>query len=73
MKHKIRQQIFCFSTNKILCFITNHFNKHDFIENQAKLDFFDMLERSLKAKKLSKKLAHIQLPELQWVVPLSPN
>jgi hypothetical protein len=32
--------------------MTNRFNKHDFIENQAKLDFFDnlvdMLERSLK-------------------------
>jgi hypothetical protein len=31
--------------------MTNRFNKHDFIENQAKLDifgnFFDILERSL--------------------------
>jgi hypothetical protein len=33
MKHKIRQQI--------LCFMINRFNTHDFIENQAKLDFFD--------------------------------
>jgi hypothetical protein len=30
--------------------MTNSFNKHDFIENQAKLDFFDMLERNLKKK-----------------------
>jgi hypothetical protein len=32
--------------------MTNRFNKHDYIENQAKLDivdnFFDMLERSLR-------------------------
>ena len=26
--------------------MTNLFNKHNFIENQAKLDFFDMLERN---------------------------
>jgi hypothetical protein len=25
----------------------NRFNKHDFIGNQAKLNFFEMLERSL--------------------------
>ena len=27
--------------HRILCFMTNRFNKHDFIENQAKLDIFD--------------------------------
>jgi hypothetical protein len=25
--------------------MTNRFNKHDFIENQANLDIFDMLEQ----------------------------
>jgi hypothetical protein len=49
MKHKTRQQI--------LCFMTNSFNKNDFIENQAKLDifdnFFDMLERSLTLQNIA--------------------
>jgi hypothetical protein len=44
MKHKILLT----EKHKICCNMINRFNEQDFIENQAKLDIFDMLERSLK-------------------------
>jgi hypothetical protein len=34
--------------------MTNRFNKHNFIKNQAKLDIFDMLKRSLNDRKPQK-------------------
>ena len=41
MKHKILLLEKHKSCCLILCFMTNRFNKHNFIENQAKLDIFD--------------------------------
>ena len=34
-------EILLVENNKILCFMTNRFNTHNFIENQAKLEFTD--------------------------------
>ena len=33
--------------------MTNRFNKHDLVENQANVTFFDMLERSLTTQYLN--------------------